>query len=170
MAMFTDTKKSETQTLTAGTLSATFTGNGTIQTELVPIADTDVATKAGTFTFTLTNNGTLPMSYTITIFNKAGITNPLEHKYIKIQYDSDSPTYLNALQKVDSGVTDENQVQYILKESSIEAGASGSPKTETHTIKIWIADKDNAGVETGTDIVGKSIGLSIGLSGTVKEN
>ena len=167
MAMFTDTKTSETQTLTAGTLSATFEGSTALNTELTPMTD-DEATMASnnTYTFTLQNTGSLPMNYTITIFNDTSVHGEaLDHKYIKVAYDNGGGQYLSQLGKVNGSATDQNQITYILKSDSINAN-SGS---EQHTIRIWISDKDDSGAETDTDIIGKVIKLKIGLSGTVKE-
>ncbi len=164
MAMFTDTKKSETQTLTAGTLSATFTGNGAISSELTPMSDDEAAkVENNKFTFTLTNTGSLPMNYTITIYSDS-VTDgePLDAKYIKVQYDNEQVTYL-------SNLSSDNNSHYILKTGEITANDAKN-HAETHTIRVWVSDKDADNQETGTDIIDKKIKLSIGLSGTVKEN
>ena len=164
-ALFVSSHQGEDQTLSAGTLSATFTEDTIISANLVPLSDADaLAASNNVYTFSLSNTGSLAMEYKLTLSNYLdGVndSNMLAHKYIKIKFDNETPVYLDSLPKVDSSKTNENEIVYVIKTGIINSGVSN----ESHTIRIWISDTDSSGAETEESIIGKTIGFKIGLEG-----
>ena len=164
-ALFVSNHQGEDQTLSAGTLSATFTEDTIISTNLVPLSDADaLAASDNVYTFSLSNTGSLAMEYKLTLSNYLdGVNdnNMLAHKYIKIKFDNENPVYLDSLTKVDSSKTNENEIVYVIKTGVINSGVSN----ESHTIRIWISDTDSSGAETEESIIGKTISFKIGLEG-----
>ena len=164
-ALFVSNHQGEDQTLSAGTLSATFTEDTIISANLVPLSDADaLAASDNVYTFSLSNTGSLAMEYKLTLSNYLdGVNdnNMLAHKYIKIKFDNETPVYLDSLPKVDSSKTNENEIVYVIKTGIINSGVSN----ESHTIRIWISDTDSSGAETEESIIGKTIGFKIGLEG-----
>ena len=164
-ALFVSSHQGEDQTLSAGTLSATFTEDTIISTNLVPLSDADaLAASENVYTFSLSNTGSLAMEYKLTLSNYLdGVNdnNMLAHKYIKIKFDNETPVYLDSLTKVDDNKTNENEIVYVIKTGVINSEVS----SETHILKIWISDTDSSGAETEESIIGKTIGFRIGLEG-----
>ena len=164
-ALFVSSHQGEDQTLSAGTLSATFTEDTIISANLVPLSDADaLAASDNVYTFSFSNIGSLAMEYKLTLSNYLdGVNdnNMLAHKYIKIKFDNENPVYLDSLTKVDSSKTNENEIVYVIKTGIINSGISN----ESHTIRIWISDVDSSGAETEESIIGKTIGFKIGLEG-----
>ena len=169
-ALFVSNHQGEDQTLSAGTLSATFTEDTIISANLVPLSDADaLAATDNVYTFSLSNTGSLAMEYKLTLSNYLdGVndSNMLAHKYIKIKFDDETPVYLDSLTKVDSSKTNENEIVYVIKTNVINSGVSN----ESHTIRIWISDTDSSGAETEESIIGKTIGFKIGLEGKATDS
>ncbi len=75
-ALFVSSHQGEDQTLSAGTLSATFTEDTIISTNLVPLSDVDaLAASDNVYTFSLSNTGSLAMEYKIAYVIKTDVIN-----------------------------------------------------------------------------------------------
>ena len=169
-ALFMSNHQGSDQTLSAGTLSATFSGSTVLSTDLVPLTDEEaLASETNVYTFSLNNTGSLAMEYKLTLANSLdGVNdnNMIAHKYVKVKFDDNEPIYLDKLTKLDDSKTNENEIVYILNSSVINSGVGN----EVHTIRIWISDVDSSGAETEESIIGKIVAFKIGLEGNATDS
>ena len=150
-ALFTNTNNSDTQVVSSGTLTVSYSGT-TITTvggtdgsgnllEIEPIDEATVDTQ-NPYIIKVKNTGTLALKYNVIIYT--GETNTLEHSYYSFKY-KENGTYttkavLTTLPKVDPSKTNMNEIKYKLKSEPyiLNPGAEA-----THEIKLWI-DEDSA--------------------------
>ena len=148
-------ESSSTQVIDSGTLTASYEAGSTITTSFVPLSDSDGLLTTG-YTFKISNTGSLNMNYDISVYN-TGLDNSLEHQYLKISIDGETPVLLSSLEKTSDTASEtvENNIHRVLKSgSSIESGSN-----TTHVVRIWI-DED-----APVSIIGKNVSLELKIEG-----
>lgn len=150
------------QVVESGNLTIEYTGGTTITTATLPQWDLEGKNTAG-YSFSVKNNGTLPMTYSISLYNNptqvAEGATLVPHQYIRLSIDGGEVKTLSTITKTadTASETNENNIKYLLKENlSLNVG-----NTANHNIKIWI-DED-----APTSIINNTVALEINVAGEV---
>ena len=167
-ALFTNRDNSDTQVVSSGTLTVSYSGS-TITTvggvdgsgNLLEIEPLDEATvdAQNPYVIKVNNTGSLALRYNIVIYTDT--TNTLPHSYYSLKY-KDNGSYTNkvaltSLTKADPTKTNMNEIKYVLTSQPfvLEPG-----REATHEIHLWI-DEDTA----DTSISNKVANIKIAVDG-----
>ncbi len=153
-AVFFDVKNSDTQVITAGTLSLTLNGVTVLQNQ-TPISEATADTN-NKITYTIKNTGNLPAKYGIYIYNDTGNIS-LDLVKVKINGGAATP-----LKNVATGtLKDNDKTYYKVEEGTVEAQNT----TNSKTLTVWVDEES-----INTDLSEAKLDLKLYLVSEVDES
>lgn len=153
-AVFFDVKNSDTQVITAGTLSLTLNGVTALQNQ-TPMSEA-TANTSNKLTYTIKNGGNLPAKYGVYIYNDTGNINLA---FVKVKINGGAATPLASVTK--GTLTDNSKTYYKVEESTVAAGSTTTSKTLT----VWVDEES-----INTELSSAKLDLKLYLVSEVNES